>query len=201
MQDAELWVATTNQGKVKEVKTLFEAIPFIKVKSLSDMSYYTPPKETGKTFLENAQIKSRALRAVKPGAWILADDSGLEAEGLGGFPGVHSARYAGDKASDSENNAKLLKMIQLRSAQNRSAQFKCALSIYTPEGQEWTFEGVLKGAIGLSEKGKFGFGYDSVFIPDGQTQTLAELGMAFKNRVSHRAQAIGQFVKKLSERG
>lgn len=184
----KLWVATTNPGKLNEFRNLLSGVA--EIHSISELKVYAVPKETGKTFEENARIKARTLKAVKPGEWVVSDDSGLEVEGLGGLPGIYSARYAGDKASDSENAAKLLKMVQIRTPQNRSAQFRCVLIVFAPDGKESVLEGTVKGTIATAAKGRDGFGYDPVFIPEGQTKTYAELGATVKNQGSHRAQAI-----------
>ena len=128
----QLWISTTNQNKLNEFKNILGSQ--VEIHSVSELSFYSAPPETGKTFADNARIKAKTLKALKPGTWVVADDSGLEAEGLGGLPGVHSARYAGDKAGDGENVAKLLKMIQIRSAQNRKAQMTCVLVAYDPQG-------------------------------------------------------------------
>ena len=198
---AEVWIATTNKGKVAELKGEIEkAWPGAQIFTLADLRTYSPPPETGKTFEENAQIKAKSLKAMKPEAWVLAEDSGLEAEGLGGLPGIHSARYAGEKASDSENNAKLLKMLQIRSAGNRSARFYCALVALGPSGEKLSSSGQLQGSIATQPKGQLGFGYDPVFIPNGQTQTMAELGPGFKLINSHRAQALRALLAQLNLR-
>ncbi len=188
-----IWIATTNRGKLLEFQQL---LPDWTVKSVADLKTYAPPPETGKTFEENARIKAKSLKAMAPGDWVVADDSGLEVEGLQNLPGVHSARYAGPKASDAENNAKLLKMSQMRLASDkRQAQFRCVLVAYSPEGKEHVVEGVLKGMVAEKMRGTSGFGYDPLFIPEGHDKTLAELGIAVKNQISHRAQAF----KKLKE--
>jgi len=106
----ELWISTFNEGKLREFKELFKDQP-VEVFSASELRHYSSPPETGDSFYANADIKARALKALKPQTWVLADDSGLEVPGLGGLPGIHSSRYAGEKAQASENNAKLLKMI------------------------------------------------------------------------------------------
>lgn len=193
----ELWIASGNKGKITEYKILLKEIPDLKIHIQSEIAGFSPRPEDGKTFLENAQIKARSLKAVRPGVWILAEDSGLEVEGLGGLPGIHSARYAGPKASDSENVAKLLKMMPIRPMANRNGQFKASLVIFNPEGQEWQFEGLMKGKIATKPSGLHGFGYDPVFIPEGQTQTLAELGDGYKNQHSHRSQAAKLFLERL----
>ncbi len=194
----EIWIATGNKGKLGEFKLLFEKEhPETKIFSIADMPSFTPPPENGSTFLDNARIKARSVKAMKPGTWVMGEDSGLEVEGLGGIPGIHSARYAGPKASDSENLAKLLKMMQIRQISNRNARFVCCMVVYTPTGEEWIFNGELKGTIGKTPAGQHGFGYDPVFVPAGETKTLAEIGSAFKLKNSHRAHATHQFFEKL----
>lgn len=188
----ELWVATTNQGKLNEFRNLMSSKA--ELHSISELPVYSAPPETGATFVDNARIKARTLKAIKPGHWVVADDSGLEVEGLGGLPGVHSARYAGDKASDGENTAKVLKMLQIRSPGNRKAQFRCVLVAYDPDGKEHVLEGIVRGQISTTVRGKTGFGYDPIFIPEGHDKTFAELGGAEKNKISHRANAIRELL-------
>lgn len=188
----EIWIATGNQGKLKEFERL---LPSATVKSINDIPGFTAPPETGKTFLENARIKAKALRAVKNKDWVVADDSGIECEGLNNLPGVHSARYAGPNARDVENTAKLLKMIDMRSATNRKAQFVCVIVAYDPAGKEYVFEGTLKGTVAKDMRGTKGFGYDCVFIPEGFDKTTAEMEMADKNKVSHRGKAIQSLIE------
>jgi XTP/dITP diphosphohydrolase len=187
-----LWVATTNNGKLNEFRNIMGGKA--EIRSTSELSYYSSPPETGKTFTDNARIKARTLKAMKPGEWVVADDSGLEVPGLDNLPGVHSARYAGPKASDRENVAKLLKMMQIRSAQKREAQFKCVFVVYDPQGQEHVIEGTVAGKIATSVQGAAGFGYDPVFIPEGHDKTFGDLGLAVKNQISHRAKAIRQLM-------
>lgn len=191
-----LWISTFNPGKFREFQELLKDLP-IEVHGASELKHHASPPETGKTFFDNADIKARALKALKPGTWVLADDSGLEVEGLGGLPGVHSARYAGNNAQPSENNAKLLKMLGLRSPNNRKAQFSCTLVAYSPEGEQWSGQGLMKGEIALKAQGQGGFGYDPIFIPEGQPEgqnkTLASLPPIFKAQNSHRAKAFKAF--------
>ena len=194
----DVWIATTNKGKFAELKMLLEReLPDFPLHSLNEFPAYSAPPETGATFLENARIKAKSLKGLKQDAWVLAEDSGLEVPGLGNLPGIHSARYAGPKASDSENVAKLLKMMQIRMVPNRNARFFCAMVVFTPDGQEWNFEGELAGVISKTPQGQLGFGYDPVFIPAGETKTLAELGPGFKNKVSHRSAAAMKFVERV----
>jgi len=192
MSTPALWISTTNQHKLNEFRNIIGAR--VEIHSVGEINSYFAPPETGKTFAENARIKAKTLKALKPGTWVVADDSGLEVEGLGGLPGVHSARYAGDKASDAENVAKLLKMLQIRSPANRKAQFRCVLVAYDPAGAEHVVEGTVSGTISTSARGKGGFGYDPVFIPEQNDKTFSELGPAVKNQISHRAKAIREFM-------
>lgn len=194
----ELWIATGNKGKLAEYKILLRELADLKIFSQADLPSFTPRPEDGKTFEENARIKAKTLKAVKNNVWVLGEDSGLVVEGLNGLPGIHSARYAGPKASDSENVAKLLKMMALKPMANRNAKFVCSTVIYTPTGEEWLFTGEMKGSISTKPAGLHGFGYDPVFIPEGQTQTLAELGTGYKTQHSHRSLALKSFLEKLN---
>lgn len=195
----ELWIATGNKGKLEEYKLTLSKIPEIKLFSQADLPYFTPKPEDGTTFLDNARIKARSVKALKPHAYVLGEDAGLEVEGLNQLPGVHSARYAGPHARDSENVAKLLKMMQIRALTNRKAQFRCVTVVLTPQNEEWIFEGCLKGEITQKVSGQMGFGYDPIFKPEGESKTLAELGPGYKILKSHRAQALSQFLAKLSD--
>lgn len=190
----ELWIATTNQGKINEFKSLMGQ-KGVELHAASELKVYSAPPETGATFIDNARIKAKSMKAMKPGKWVVADDSGLEVDGLGNLPGVHSARYAGPKASDAENNAKVLKMVQIRSPLKREARFICVFVVYDPAGNEHVIEGKVEGKIAEKSAGNAGFGYDHVFIPAGESKTFGELGIAFKNKISHRGQAI----RKLAE--
>jgi XTP/dITP diphosphohydrolase len=192
----DLWIASSNTGKIKEFQNLLYDLPQVQVHTQNEISGFSSPDENGDTFLANARIKARALRSIKNNNWVLADDSGLEVSGLNNLPGIHSARYAGPKARDSENIAKLLKMMQIRNVSDRSAQFKATLVVFSPTGEEMIFEGLLKGQITNKASGLHGFGYDPIFIPDGQTQTLAELSPGFKNQFSHRSLAFKEFLAK-----
>lgn len=196
----ELWIATGNKGKLAEYKLLIQKeIPDLKIFSQADLPSFSPRPEDGKTFEDNARIKAKTLRSVKNQVWVLGEDSGLEVEGLNNLPGIHSARYAGPHASDSENVAKLLKMMTIRPMNNRNARFVCNTVVYSPEGTEWVLTGEMKGKIATKPAGLHGFGYDPVFIPEGQTQSLAELGAGYKNQHSHRAAAARAFIEKFKQ--
>lgn len=205
----ELWFATGNSHKLAEYKVLLQELLTqgkVQIHHQNEISGFSQRPEDGKTFIENATIKARTLAAVKNNHYVLGEDSGLEVFAMDGLPGVHSARYAGPKARDSENVAKLLKMMQLKAVQDRSARFVAALVVYTPKGEVWKFEGELKGKITKTPTGQHGFGYDPVFAPDVQpdgaaSKTLAEVGSGFKVQFSHRAIAFKQFLARLKEGG
>jgi XTP/dITP diphosphohydrolase len=147
--------------------------------------------EDGATFAENAAIKARALRsAAPPDAWIVSDDSGLEVDALGGAPGIYSARYAGEQASDAENVDKLLHALRGIEPAQRTARFRCVLCLSDPDGDVHSFEGACEGHIAEAPKGASGFGYDPVFVPLGYEASFAELGEAVKAELSHRARAV-----------
>lgn len=185
----DLWLATGNKGKVAEFENLLKDFDF-DIHTQSEMSFFSQPPENGDSFEANARIKAKALHAVKPDAWTVADDSGLIVDGLGGLPGIHSARYAGPNARASENNAKLLKMMQLRSPLNRKAHFHCCLIAISPTGEEFVCHGKLEGEIAKMALGQGGFGYDPVFIPEGGKKTLGEMSPGEKNAISHRFKAL-----------
>jgi XTP/dITP diphosphohydrolase len=148
------------------------------------------PPETGATFRENARGKAAFGREhADPEAWVVGEDSGLEVTGLGGRPGILSARYAGDRAGDAANVAKLLDELDGLEPRSRAARYVCALVALPPGGREVAVEGTLEGAIADESRGAEGFGYDPVFVPEGEARTVAELGNAWKAKRSHRAQA------------
>lgn len=199
-QKTEMWVATGNKGKLTEFRLLLDKQkPDVELHGSSELPTFSAPPENGKTYEENARIKARSMKAMKPGTWVFGEDSGIEVPGLGNLPGIHSARYAGDRASDSENMAKLLKMMQIRHVSDRAAKFVCTVVAYSPEGQESVFTGEFKGTIAKAPAGQLGFGYDPVFIPEGQTKTLAELGPGFKLQNSHRTQAFLKFLSHVQQ--
>ena len=185
-------LATTNQKKVEEMKRMFAGynISFITLNSFPGCPEVV---EDGKTFRANALKKALAVSKFT-GYPAVADDSGLEVEVLGGAPGVFSARYAGDKAKDSDNVKKLLReMRPLSSSTGREARFVCCVAFATPEGKYKTFTGYVRGIIGQKQKGFNGFGYDPVFYPEGHDRTFAEMTDLEKDRLSHRGRAMKKF--------
>jgi XTP/dITP diphosphohydrolase len=146
------------------------------------------PEETGETFIQNARLKARHVHAALGGStWVVADDSGIEAAALGGAPGVRSARYAGEGATDGENLAKLI--AALADAGDRRVRYVAELVAIAPGGGEVTARGELAGTLAGAPRGTGGFGYDPAFIPDGETRTVAEMSPQEKDAVSHRARA------------
>ena len=184
----ELVIATTNKGKIKEFRSLL--IPEISnLLSIGDFDNIPKIDETGKTFEENALIKARVVCGLTNKTTI-SDDSGLEVLSLDNQPGVYSARYAGEKATDSDNIKKLLD--DLQGVYNRAARFVCCIAIVNPDGNEKVFSGICEGKILKSRKGEGGFGYDPLFYFPQAKKTFAELSLDEKNEFSHRAKAIKQ---------
>lgn len=179
-------VGTTNPGKVREILSILGDLPGIAWLTADEVPL-SAVAEVGATFLENAVLKAETLAAAT-GLATLAEDSGLEVDALGGGPGVRSARYAGEPPDPRANNARLLSA--LAGVRDRRARFRTAAALALPDGRLWTAEGVLEGRIADAPRGSGGFGYDPLFIPDGETRTLAEMSPAEKNALSHRRRAL-----------
>ena len=158
------------------------------------------PEETGETFVENARLKARHVHAALGGAeWVLADDSGIEAAALQGAPGVRSARYAGEDATDEQNLAKL--MGALAESDDRRVRYVAELVAIAPGGGEVTARGELTGTLAAAPRGTGGFGYDPAFVPDGETRTVAEMSPGEKDAISHRARAARALLPLLEKTG
>jgi XTP/dITP diphosphohydrolase len=186
----KIFLASANPHKAEEIGAMLEQAGLrTQVVSLLDFPHLILPEEDGATFEENALKKARVM-AEQTGLIALADDSGLEVAALGGAPGVHSKRFAGEDASDAERYEKLLGLLKDIPEAKRGARFKCCLAIVAPGRKETVVEGICPGKIAFAPKGSYGFGYDPVFIPEGWQQTLGEVSMEGKNRVSHRARAL-----------
>ena len=185
-----LIVATGNAHKVTEFDRLLEGCGF-ELCSASVCGGMPDVVEDGDSFAANARIKAIALRALAPPeAWVVSDDSGLEVDALEGAPGIFSARYAGQGATDRANLEKLLVELADLPSMQRSARFRCVLCLIDPHGEEHFFEGECKGCIAMEPSGTEGFGYDPVFIPAGHSESFGELGDSVKSRLSHRAAAV-----------
>jgi XTP/dITP diphosphohydrolase len=194
----KIFLASGNLGKLREVAAIM---------SRSGVTIDPPPvdwvapEETGETYAENALLKARSLVALT-GAPALADDSGIEVMALDGGPGVRSARYAGDDATDERNLAKLLEVARGLEEGMRGARYVCAAVLVTPDGREVVKEGVLEGCLITEPRGTNGFGYDPIFVPSGMEQTAAELTPLEKDAISHRGKAfraLGDAVRELAE--
>ena len=192
-----LVLATSNPGKIAELQALLAQLDI----EVLPQSRFTPiaAAETGLSFVENAIIKARHA-SLASGLPAIADDSGIEVDALHGAPGIYSARYAGDKATDKENIDRLLEELGRVGSQRdqRRARFRCVLALARNGQMLGTFEGIADGAIVDQPRGSHGFGYDPIFVPKGFGHTFAELPTKLKNRISHRAQAIHALAAKLA---
>jgi XTP/dITP diphosphohydrolase len=186
-------VATKNRGKVREIRKALKGLG-LKIYSLNDFSDGPEIEEDGESFTENALKKARFYSKYF-GKLTIADDSGLEVDSLKGLPGIYSARYAGEGASDRENNQKLLREIEGIPISKRGARFKCVMAIVSHDGKEAVAEGSCRGRIGFRGVGKKGFGYDPIFILTQYGKTMAQLTLEEKNRVSHRGKALKKLRK------
>jgi XTP/dITP diphosphohydrolase len=190
-----LVLASRNAGKTGELRELLKDFP-IEIKNLHDFGPIPPVEEDGTAFDENA-YKKAAFTAKVLGLPTLADDSGLEVDALGGLPGVHSARYAGPNASDTDNSAKLSR--EMKGKTNRTANFVCVISIAVPSGAALTYEGRCEGLIAEAPAGENGFGYDPLFYYPSLNRTFAQLSVEEKNQVSHRGKAMAQLKEEFDQ--
>jgi XTP/dITP diphosphohydrolase len=193
-----LVLASSNRGKLDELRELLVACGYELIVQ-SDLGV-DDAEETGSTFVENALLKARHAARVT-GLAALADDSGLLVDALDGAPGLHSARFSGTHGNAGANNALLLERLHEISPDRRSAHFYCVLVLMrgADDPQPMIAEGIWRGSILQSSRGMQGFGYDPLFLPDGQTRSAAELDPALKNRISHRGQALAALREKLAQ--
>ena len=191
----KLILATRNKGKLKEIQVLLSDLD-IDIMSLDEAENAPHVVEDGKTFMENAFKKAKVI-AEATGIMALADDSGLEVDALDGAPGVHSARYSGENASDASNNEKLLADLEGVSSGKRSAHFSCVIIVYHPSGQWISTEARCEGEITNKIIGDQGFGYDPVFYLPSINRTMAQLSPEEKNSLSHRGKALAELKSKL----
>lgn len=194
----KLVVATNNQGKVKEFKQLLEPLGFEPV-SLKEEGIVIDVAEDGETFAENAHIKAQAVYEICK-CPVLADDSGLEIEFLGGAPGIYSARYAGEDATDADRCSKILSELEGVDISMRSARFACALYCIIDDDTEYSVLGTMNGFIGTEPMGENGFGYDPIFMIDEET-SVAMISDEEKNKISHRAEAMRKLAEVLRVNG
>jgi len=200
-------VASNNPHKLQELREIFALSGLRDARLISprDIGLMCDPDETGETYLDNALIKGRAVAdAYRQSGradeiWVLADDSGLEVDALGGRPGIHSARYH-RAAPEGDGCAALLREMADVPEAHRSARFRCVLVLIAPDGQEQAFEGVCEGRIARDRRGEHGFGFDPVFLVD-DGRTMAELPAVEKHRISHRGVAGRRAAEFLQRRG
>jgi XTP/dITP diphosphohydrolase len=176
-------LCSRNEGKLRELRA---ALSGWEIELLDADSY---PPETGDTYYENARAKADFGRGREPGVWVIGEDSGIEVAGLGGRPGVHSARFGGD-----DPVGRLLG--ELEGVEDRRARYVCELVAFAPDGLEYRGTGTVEGRIVDAPRGSEGFGYDPIFVPDGEEHTAAELGNEWKRTNSHRARAAAQLARR-----
>ncbi len=193
----KLLLATTNQGKVAEYRYLFRGLPFDMV-TLVDQGI-TVEVEEGDISMEQNAIHKAIRYAEMSGLFTVADDSGVEVDALGGEPGIRSARYAGEHASDRDRIEYLLGKLQGVPREQRTALFRCVIAVATPQGIVETCEGLCHGVIVFEPKGENGFGYDPIFYFPELDKTMAELSPEVKNQISHRARAAQQAYRVLEQ--
>ena len=195
----EIVISTGNAHKLEEIGAILKDLDYnihsLKEVNLADLEI----EENGKTFEHNALIKARTV-AKLTNMITIADDSGLEVDAIGKKPGIYSSRYAGENATDEENREKLLKALKNTAASHRTGRFVCCIAVVFPDGKEFVVRGTCEGTIAFEEKGKNGFGYDSLFIVDKYNKTFAELPSTVKNAISHRARALDLMKEELSRR-
>lgn len=196
MNVKRLIVASKNKGKLKEISDILGPLN-IEVLSMEEIGYNDDIIEDGDTFEENAYIKSKAIfdKVNEP---VFADDSGLEVEYLNGAPGIYSARFAGENATDKERIDKLLEMLKNVPHEKRKAKFVCVISVILNENEKFTVRGECNGYIAEKELGENGFGYDPIFYIEEKNKNIAQLTKEEKNRISHRSIALKNMINKLN---
>jgi XTP/dITP diphosphohydrolase len=190
----QLLIATSNEHKTAEIRAMLGSA--WEVSDLRGHPGLVLPEETGDTFEANAIIKAEGASAALPGLLVLSDDSGLEVDALGGAPGVRSARYAGEAATDSDNRARLKRELSriIAPAEGFRGRFRCCMALARGGRAVRTFSGAVEGRLILAEQGEGGFGYDPLFIPDTFDQTFGQLPAEVKNQLSHRSRALAQVI-------
>lgn len=195
--------ATGNQNKMREIREIMQGFRVngeeIEILSMKEAGVYTDIVEDGMTFVENASIKAKAIAVLAPGDFVMADDSGLEIDALNKEPGIYSARYLGEDTSYQIKNANLIERLNGVPDEKRTARFVCAIAAVMPDGALLTTEGTIEGRIGYEERGKNGFGYDTIFLVPPYVQTSAELTEEEKNAISHRGNALRSMRLKIEE--
>ena len=192
----KLIIASNNKNKIYEIKKIL-GDKFEQILSQREAGIEHETVEDGKTFLENATKKAREIAEIS-GCAALADDSGICVHALGGEPGIYSARYSGGHGNDLDNNNLVLK--NLKDKQDKTAHYTCAVALVYPDGRELSAEGYMYGEITENSRGDRGFGYDPIFVPEGESRTVAQMTDEEKNAISHRANALKAFASVLEEK-
>ena len=198
MDQIRLIAATRNKGKLREIKQLLAQLP-VEIVSMDEAGITVDIEESGSTFEENAAIKAESIWKLA-GEAVLADDSGLEVDFLDGAPGIYSARYAGEGATDADRNRKLLDAMKEAPAEKRTARFVCAAVVIFGDGSRITAKGTCEGYIALEPAGGNGFGYDPLFYVPEYGKTVAQMNENLKNSISHRGKAFRKLAGKLGQR-
>ena len=189
-------LSTGNVHKINEIKAILKGMPFVLI-SKNDLGYEDfDVVEDGETLEENALKKAEELHKLTKGI-VIADDTGLYVDALNGEPGVYSARFAGQAAAYADNNKLLLSRLKDLPIEKRTAHFKTVIAVILEDGTKLMAEGICRGYIGLEERGRRGFGYDPLFVPEGKDKTFAEMSEEEKNKISHRANALKNLKGKL----
>jgi XTP/dITP diphosphohydrolase len=186
-------LATKNTGKVREIASILAEAP---IELAGPDPLWVPPQEDADTYRENALIKARSLVSSFGGP-CLADDSGIEVDALDGAPGPRSARYAGEGAGDEENLHKLLEVVRKTPVRARGARYRCVAVLVRPSGEEHVAEATVEGTLITEPRGSGGFGYDPIFVPEGDGRTMAELTSEEKDAISHRGKAFRALIPAL----
>ena len=194
----EIVIASTNLHKIREIRSILKPLLPFDYLSLLDFPDYHPPEETGNSFEENAFTKAtHAAKALK--RWTLADDSGLVVPALQGRPGINSARFAGEKASDKDNRQKLIQKLDLIPESERTGYYYCAFALASPDGIQKQVHGLCEGSLILTPRGSQGFGYDPLFLKYDYNKTFAQIDDETKNKISHRRKALDKLIPFLEE--
>ena len=192
----EIVIASKNLHKIREIRAILKPEYPFDYLSLLDFPEYQPPEESGETFEDNAFIKATHAASILK-RWVIADDSGLVVPALGNEPGVRSARYAGETASDKENRVKLVQALDPIPENERIGYYFCALSFASPDGIQMQVKGSCEGSLLLKARGSQGFGYDPLFLKYDYNKTFAEIDEETKNRISHRRKALDKLTPTL----
>ncbi len=194
-----LIIATGNEDKVKEIGEILKDTDFEAV-SMKQAGFTPDIVEDGTTFEENALIKAKAVHALTSGEYVMADDSGLCIDALGGAPGIYSARFCGEDSTYEEKFKKIFEMLGGVPEQERTARFVCAIAVVRPDGSSFTVRGEVEGILHEEPKGENGFGYDPIFYVPEFGMTTAQMSPSQKHAISHRGRALRAMVEKLTEK-